>query len=172
MFIGTRNGITDRPGYFTEKIVFHGFPGQYSDIPGSGIMIVIMISVCVDKMGAVASVCCSGLIHEFHKLGNTSGNRFRDDIGAVVGRQKHGAVKDVNEMHFFSRCEIHGGGIGRNIDSRFTDSDRIVQDSVAFSILNAQQNSQDFGHGCWITDGVRILFKDDLSFVLGNKDGG
>ena len=128
-----------------------------------------MIAVGVDEVRVGAAENDRGLTHQLHKRGNGSGNRFSDDVGAVVAGNEHGAVEHINEGNLLIHVQPHGGRIRGNVHGCLGNGHFLVQ---VIHHHDPQQHCEDLGRRSGITARVRVLFKDDLSLAGCDQNGG
>ena len=101
--IATENSSLDEIVSFSSNAVFSiekgsSFPGNYGQVIGRGIMVVVMEAVGIGKMGVQAAKFRCFLVHHFREPFRTSPDMFRHCVGNFIG----GANEDTIKAFFHS----------------------------------------------------------------------
>ena len=73
--------------------MLHGLPEEQIDIVGGGIVVHIVQTVGVGKVGAGAAQLLRPLVHQLHKRGDISTDGHGQYIGRLIGGGQQQAVK-------------------------------------------------------------------------------
>ena len=148
-----------RSGDFSQQLVLEKFPGNYGQVIGRGIMVVVMEAVGIGKMGVQAAKFRCFLVHHFREPFRTSPDMFRHCVGNFIG----GANEDTIKAFFHSDRLPH---IHSHIGTAFFNRKNCVagkrDNFIQGRIFGGNQASKNFGSAC------RIKFFVDIFAVKDN----
>ena len=90
----------------------HGRRGYASEVTGAGVVLGVVETVGVHKMGVGAAQGRRFGVHAGSKGIHGPGNVHGQCHGGVVAADHHEAVEQVPQAEFFPGCQVHGGALG------------------------------------------------------------
>ena len=154
---------------FTEHFISKKIAGNQRQIVGACIMLGIMKTVCIHKMGICASHFLGAFIHQRHKIVNGAGDIFAGSIGRLVGGSYHDSIETFLQRNGFALIHTHIGAICRHAENGLvTKFYHVVQTTV----LHGKECGHNFCGTCGIKSFVNIFGVKDHARIGVHKDGG
>ena len=102
MLVGDRQHNLRLSHQLGDGLVFHGRQRDLQQVPGGGVVVLVMQAVGVDKMGIGAAELIGTLVHQANEISRRAGNILCNGIAGFVCRNDHHAVKHVFQRHLFA----------------------------------------------------------------------
>ena len=172
--IGGRDSVVGGGDDLPEGGVGHGLLGHLVDVPGRGVVVGVVQTVGVGKVGARHAQLLGSLVHAIHKGGDVPADGHGQDVGRLVGRGDQQAVEQVLHRDDLPGLEVGGGGVigdvsqGGRVHSDFGGQ---VQLTPAHG-LQSEQGGHDLGDAGGVALLVGVLVVEDLVRVQVDEQGG
>ena len=152
----------------------HGLLGHGVDVPGGGVVVVVVQTVGVHKVSALHAQLLGTGIHKLHKGGDIAAHRHSQNVGRLVGRDHHQAVEEVLDGDLLPGHNVGGGGvIGDVCQGGRIHGDHGVHGELATGHgFHHQQGGHDLGDAGRVAHLVGIHFMEDLAGVHVHQKGG
>ena len=157
-----------------EGGVGHALLGHAEDVPGGGVVIVVMEPVGVGEVGVLHAQLLRPLVHPLHESGDVPGHGDGQGVGGLIGGGYHQAVEQVVDGDLLSGLEVGGGGVLRHAHKGLLrHGDQSVHGQLAPADgLQGQQAGHDLCDAGGIPDIVGVLLVEDLAGVQVHQQGG
>ena len=157
-----------------EGRVGHGLLGHAVDIPGGGVVVVVVEAVGIDEMGACHAQLLRPLVHPLHEGGDVPGHSDGQGVGRLVGGGQHQAVEQVVDGDLLPGEKAGGGGIiGHVRQSLRRDGHHRIHGQLSPADgLQGQQTGHDLGDAGGVAGLVGVLLVEDLLGVQVDEQGG
>ena len=114
-----------------ERLTFHGLLHDETKVPGGSVVVFVVETVGIGKMGTGAAQSLGFFVHHFHKGIDRTSDIFSGHIAGLIGRGKHDAVQQFLNSQLLTDFQT-GGAAGsiQILQSCFRHSNRIGKGAV------------------------------------------
>ena len=109
--IGSRNDGGGRVADRHKPLMLHSLLGNEVHIPSGGIVLRVVESVGVDKMGVNTAQGLRFGVHLPNKGGHGTGDGFRQNMAGLIGGDQHHAVQQVLHSQNLAGLNIGGAAV-------------------------------------------------------------
>ena len=172
--VGGGDGVSVGGDQLPEGGVGHGFLGHGVDVPGGGVMVRVVQTVGVHKVGAIHAQLLGTLVHLLHEGGDVPAHGHGQDVGRFVGRDHHQAVQQVLDGDLLPGHDVGGGGVVSDV----CQSGGIYRDYIVHGELtpghglHRQKGGHDLGDTGGVAHLVGVHLMEDLAGAHVHQEGG
>ena len=172
MLVGDRQHNLRLSHQLGDGLVFHGRQRDLQQVPGGGVVVLVMQAVGVDKMGIGTAQLPGGVVHQLHKIFHAARHMDGQGVGGVVAGTDEQIAHQIHKGDLLADQQIAGTTLLiQSVHGIPCDGDHIL----GIAVFHGHQGGHQLCSGGGIKLHVRILLQQDgigAQFIQNGTLGG